>query len=156
MWGGEGKGVFPRSFIPAGSLLAMFGGYVMRIADEPLLENCGADFALQIDDKFVIGSHSDADLDDAQYFNHNCDPNGGLRGQLGLLAMRDIAPDEEVTFDYAMVLTEVPGLPEYGFACRCGSANCRGQISDRDWRRPDLQERYRGWFSWYVQSRIDC
>lgn len=69
--------------------------------------------------------------------------------------MRDIAPDEEVTFDYAMVLAEVPGMLEYGFDCRCGSVHCRRRITDRDWRRPDLQERYRGWFSWYVQSRIE-
>lgn len=132
----------------------MFGGYVMRVADEPSFEE-GGDFALQIDEEFVIGAQSEADIDDAQYFNHSCDPNGGLRGQLGLVAMRDIAPDEEVTFDYAMVLVETKVLPPYGFECHCGSANCRGRVSSQDWRSPELQERYRGWFSWCVQRRID-
>jgi len=149
-----GFGMFARGFIPAGTRLSVFGGYVMRVADEPSLEE-GADFACQIDDEFVIGPRSEADMDDAQYFNHSCDPNAGLRGQLSLVAMRDIAPNEEVTFDYAMVLAEVSGMPEYGFDCHCGSTNCRRRVSNRDWCLPDLQERYRGWFSWYVHSRID-
>ena len=76
-----GKSVFACSYIPADTRLAVFGGYVMRIADEPVFENIGADFALQIDDEFFIGAHSEADLDDAQYFNHSCNPNAGLRGQ---------------------------------------------------------------------------
>jgi SET domain-containing protein len=146
--------VFARSFIPAGTQLAVFGGYVMRIADEPSFEE-GGDFALQIDDEFVIGARSDADMDDAQYFNHSCDPNAGLRGQLGLVAMRDIATDEEVTFDYAMVLVEAPDQPTYEFECHCGSADCRGRVSNHDWRLSALQERYRGWFSWCVQEHIN-
>jgi hypothetical protein len=41
------------------------------------------------------------------------------------------------------------------FTCRCGTALCRGQVTGQDWRRPELQERYRGYFSPYLQQRID-
>lgn len=126
----------------------------MHFSEEPSFGEDGADLAHQIDDEFVIGAKQASDLDDADCFNHSCDPNAGLRGQLGLVAMRDIAPDEQVCFDYAMVLAEVPGLAPYEFACRCGSTLCRGTITDRDWRRPELQRRYAGYFSWYVTQRI--
>jgi hypothetical protein len=33
------------------------------------------------------------------------------------------------------------------------TARCRGVIEGRDWRRPELQRRYRGYFSWYLQRR---
>lgn len=149
-----GKSVYARSSITAGTKLVLFGGYVMRIADEPVLSNYGGDFALQIDEEFVIGAHGELDMDDAQYFNHSCSPNAGLRGQIGLVAMRDIAADEEVTFDYAMVLADAPGLPPYEFVCQCGSEHCRGTVTDRDWRLPELQSRYAGYFSWHVAELI--
>jgi hypothetical protein len=41
-------------------------------------------------------------------------------------------------------------------ACRCGSARCRGTITGKDWRRKDLQERYRGWFCWFLQRKIEA
>lgn len=127
----------------------------MRIADEPVFENIGADFALQIDDEFVIGANFEADLDDAQYFNHSCNPNAGLRGQLNLVAMRDIAPDEEVTFDYAMVLYCGKGAKPYQLECACGAPSCRGIVTDDDWQRPELQARYDGYFTWFLQDKIN-
>jgi uncharacterized protein len=27
-------------------------------------------------------------------------------------------------------------------------------VKGTDWMRPDLQERYRGWFSWWLQRKI--
>ncbi len=151
---GGGRGVFARESIRAGAKLAMFGGYVMRIGEEPSFAESATDFALQIDDEFVFGSKHAADVDDADYFNHSCDPNAGLQGQIGLVAKRDIAPDEEVRFDYAMVLADAPGLAPYDLTCRCGSELCRGTVTDRDWRLPELQRRYAGYFSWYVTGRI--
>jgi hypothetical protein len=38
--------------------------------------------------------------------------------------------------------------------CQCGTALCRGVITGHDWRQPDLQRKYRGYFSWYLQRRI--
>jgi hypothetical protein len=37
----------------------------------------------------------------------------------------------------------------------CGSPNCRGLITEEDWKIPELQKKYDGYFSWYLQEKID-
>ncbi len=69
--------------------------------------------------------------------------------------MRNIKKDEEVTFDYAMVLHRTRGCKPYRLACKCGGGDCRKVITDMDWRIPELQERYAGYFSWFLQEKID-
>ena len=84
------------------------------------------------------------------YVNHSCSPNAGLSGQIALVAMRDIGAGEEITYDYAMS----DGSPYDEFTCSCGSPHCRVQVSGEDWRRPELWQRYEGYFSPYLQRRI--
>ena len=67
-----------------------------------------------------------------------------------LVARRDIAPGEEICFDYAMSDTD----PYDEFLCACGMEGCRGLITGADWKRPELQVRYRGWFSAYIDRKI--
>lgn len=93
---------------------------------------------------------------DEDYFNHSCTPNAGIKGQIVLVAMRDIRADEEVCFDYAMCLYPTPGAPRYEMRCNCGAKNCRGVITDDDWQIPELQKRYDGYFSWFIQEKINC
>ena len=83
------------------------------------------------------------------YTNHSCDPNLAIQGQIALVAMRDIAADEELTIDWA---TTDDG--DHQMACRCGSPRCRGTITGKDWMKPELQERYAGWFCWFLQRKI--
>jgi hypothetical protein len=64
--------------------------------------------------------------------------------------MRDIAPGEELSFDYAMC--DASDYDE--FRCLCGAATCRGVVSGSDWRDPVIQARYTGWFSPYLVRRI--
>ena len=85
------------------------------------------------------------------HINHSCDPNAGMRGQIAIVAMRPIAAGEEICIDYAMV----DGTPYDEFDCACGAAACRGHISGNDWQRPELWDRYAGYFSPYLQRRID-
>lgn len=55
--------------------------------------------------------------------NHSCDANTRFDG-LDVIASRAIAPDEELTLDYATFMDEAAEP----FACRCGAATCRGTI----------------------------
>ena len=41
------------------------------------------------------------------------------------------------------------------FDCACGALHCRGRISGNDWKLPELQRRYKGYFSPYLQRRIE-
>ncbi len=87
----------------------------------------------------------------ADFINHSCNPNAGIRGQISLVAMRAIAAGEEITFDYAMA----DSSPYDEFACACGAANCRGTVRGSDWQLKSLWQHYVGYFSAYLQKRIN-
>lgn len=111
---------------------------------------------MQIEERFVIGSRSALNPEDTDFFNHSCEPNCGFRGQIFLVAMRDIIAGEEITFDYAMVVSESLGSDiVFEMECTCGSASCRKIISENDWKKVELQTKYNGYFSQYIQEKID-
>ena len=41
------------------------------------------------------------------------------------------------------------------FDCYCGSENCRGRVKGTDWMRPELWEKYDGYFMPYLARRIE-
>ena len=87
----------------------------------------------------------------ADYLNHSCNPNVGMRGQICIFAMRDIAPGEEITIDYPMV-----DFSSYdAFPCACGVADCRGQIDGSGYKIPALQEKYAGDFAPHIQRKTE-
>jgi uncharacterized protein len=68
----------------------------------------------------------------ARWINHSCDPNcetddAGKR--VFIQAMRDIRRGEELFYDYSLIIDEriTPTLKR-DYACRCGSADCRGTM----------------------------
>jgi hypothetical protein len=72
------------------------------------------------------------------------------------VAMRDIGKDEEITFDYAMVLSQSVGSDiVFTMECQCGSNNCRKAISEENWKMPEIQKKYRGFFSEYLLEKIE-
>jgi hypothetical protein len=96
-------------------------------------------------------SSEKGELEDDDFFNHSCSPNAGVQGHLLMVAMRDIRPKEEITYDYAMTDDDI----DYNFKCNCGSKQCRNYITSSDWKIPSLQRRYKGYFSWFIQDKID-
>ena len=145
-----GYGVFTREALKKDEVLAVWGGVV--VPDERLNEysEYAQTHGLQVEDNlYLIPLTED---DPADYFNHCCNPNSGLLGQITLVAMRDIDADEEICFDYSMSDSN----PYDEFECGCGSPLCRGRVTAEDWKRKDLQQRYKGYFSAYLQRRIDA
>jgi SET domain-containing protein len=153
--GKYGKGVFAGEEIKKGELCAIFGGHILSFKEEARLPQKYRDTGIQILDQFVISTILKKEL--ADNFNHSCDPNAGINGQIFLVAMRRIKKKEQVTFDYAMCLTYNKKYAPYFYKtkCFCGSKDCRGFITANDWKIPGLQEKYKGFFSWYIQKRID-
>jgi hypothetical protein len=146
--GGKGLGVFAREPIAAGEAAVAFGGYVVTRDELESLGTRWVEQTIQIeDDLFLVGPESP---EPADRVNHSCEPNCGLLGASVLVAMRDIAAGEELTYDYAT--SDSADYDE--FACECGSALCREKVTGRDWMLPELQRRYRGWFSPYLARRI--
>jgi SET domain-containing protein len=58
--------------------------------------------------------------------NHSCDPTGSFDDAGMLVALRDIAIGEEITFNY--LHHPIPASP-WNFECHCGSANCVGWVA---------------------------
>jgi uncharacterized protein len=59
----------------------------------------------------------------AMYINHSCDPNcetEELNGRVWISSVRDIAPGEELTYDYNLYDGD-----EDDARCYCGARNCR-------------------------------
>jgi uncharacterized protein len=69
--------------------------------------------------------------------------------------MKNINKDKEVAFDYAMVLFAGDAAQAYRLKCECGSPLCRGEITTEDWQNPELQEKYAGYFQYYLQEKIN-
>jgi len=149
------KGVFARETVSAGERIAIFGGDVMFIDEINHLPEHFQDYPMQIEERFLLGSRSV--IEDTDFFNHSCDPNAGFRGQIFLVAMRRIFAGEEVTFDYAMVVSESVGSDiVFEMNCRCGAPTCRRVITEHDWERADLRKRYQGYFSQYIREKIEA
>ncbi|MFO1434944.1 MAG: SET domain-containing protein-lysine N-methyltransferase [Gammaproteobacteria bacterium] len=126
----------------------------MTRAEERALPDEINDNGIFVTPDLVIGVKNLSEIEGATYVNHSCDPNAGIKGQIFLVAMRDIAVGEEITFDYAMALHRSPGNPPYKFSCECGSSRCRGEVTDEDWKLPELRQRYAGHFQYYLEELI--
>jgi hypothetical protein len=141
-------GVFACVPVSAGELLVVWSGELFSAETLASLPPLRRQRSVQIeDDLYMVPTRPG---EPADFVNHSCNPNAGLVGQISLRAMRAIAPGEEICYDYAMS----DGSPYDEFVCGCGAPNCRGRIRGEDWRRPELQARYAGWFSPYLQRRI--
>ena len=145
-----GRGLVAVERISEGEVVAVKGGHIrttqqMRSLSERL-QNSG----VQITDDLHLMAVEDDEYEAVMLFvNHSCEPNVGFLGNIVLVAMRDIEAGEELTTDYAMFDDHDDAM-----TCRCGAASCRGRVTGKDWQRPDLQERYRGWFSSYLAVRM--
>ena len=147
-------GVFARASLRAGERLIVSGGRVLTLEQEGMLPASIIDYAHQIDDDLVIGIAHPDEAEDCARLNHSCDPNAGFDGQIELVAMRDIAADQEITFDYAIVLCNDTAPVPYRLECLCGSPRCRKAVTGDDRKRPELQARYEGYFQPYLQKKI--
>ncbi|MDX9864510.1 MAG: SET domain-containing protein-lysine N-methyltransferase [Anaerolineaceae bacterium] len=145
-----GSGIFAREAVQEGELLTMWGGQILTEEAYRLLPAERQNHGIQVWD-FLYQVQLHPGTDPADFFNHSCNPNAGLNSPISLIALRDIHMDEEICFDYAM-----SDSSDYDqFICQCGAPQCRGKVTGQDWQIPELQKRYQGYFSPYLQQRIN-
>jgi hypothetical protein len=149
-----GKGVFAKKDIKKDEILNIFGGYIISIKEAEKFPNEIRDESVQISEEFCLGVSKKSELERSSYFNHSCNPNAGFKGQIFLVAIRNIKKNEQILFDYAMVLSKAKGAKFYKMECFCGSKNCRGYITDNDWKILELRKKYKGYFQLYLQEKI--
>ena len=116
-----GLGLFATKPIKRGAYIAAYRGRRISTAESDLREARGAKYMFALNKRWVIDGSPRWNV--ARYINHSCRPNAkpvGRNGGIVIVALRQIAPDEEITYDYG---------PEYREAfldnagCRC--AACR-------------------------------
>lgn len=148
----HGRGLFARQPIKVGEIVVVKGGYILTKAQRDRIAIELGPSEIQVTEDLFIGPTTRREREGGMmHLNHSCEPNLGLQGQIVFVALRDIAADEELTFDYAMNDDE-PGEMQ----CLCGAPTCRGTITGSDWRNPEIQRKYDGYFSWFIQRQIDA
>ncbi len=151
-----GRGMFALAPIRAGETVIVWGGWVCTTEDVAAGRVAPRSTVYIGEDTFLgarVGEYDRERDDRGDYINHACDPNVWLADEHTLVARRDIAAGEELTIDYALFEGDEDDVKPW--ECRCGSPLCRGRITGKDWRLPELQERYRGHFSPFINRRIE-
>lgn len=131
-------------------VIVIWSGERISLAQAEALSAKEQDYLLQIDDDCFLLTSLDA-LCTADFINHSCEPNCGLLEADTLVAMRPIEAGEVLSFDYATSDT----TSFIAFDCLCGASSCRGRLTGNDWRLPEVQRKYAGWFAPHVQRLID-
>ena len=134
----HGQGAFATRPIAAGTRVIEYAGERItpaemhrRYPDTP--GSTHHTFLFMIDDDVVVDAGVNGN--DARWINHCCEPNCDVvvdDGRLWIEALRDIAPGEELCYDYAFVLPErhTPAAKRR-YPCHCGAPRCRGTILTR-------------------------
>ena len=118
-----------KNNIKKDEMLMIMGGYILTIKDENSLKGIVADKPIEISENFSIGPRSSADLPlmPQHYVNHSCNPNVGFKGQIFMVAMKNIKKGDEIVYDYAMVMHSNGKSNSYfKIKCLCGTKKCRG------------------------------
>jgi uncharacterized protein len=120
----HGQGGFAMKFLPEGARVIEYTGECVTKAES--LRRC------QAQNWFIFGLDEEFDLDGnvewnpARFLNHSCAPNSEAsceEGRVWIVALRDIQPDEEITFNYGYDLADYEEHP-----CNCGAPECAGYI----------------------------
>jgi SET domain-containing protein len=138
----HGRGVFAQRAIPDGTRIVEYTGERITKAEAKRREaqrlerqRRGSDDSVYV---FVLNRRHDLDgrksRSVARFINHSCAPNcraEASRGRIWIVARRDLAAGEELTYDYGFPLAEWRQHP-----CRCGAERCAGFIvaKDQRWR----------------------
>ena len=139
----EATGLFAGRAFEEGETVMVLGGTVI---DDEELARLSPHSSLAIGEGVNLMQDDD---DPAQYGNHSCDPNLWLADEVTVVTRRPVGAGEELTIDYATFT-----VASWRMECRCGAPSCRGVVSGDDWRRPDLQKRYAGRFSPFINARV--
>lgn len=88
-------------------------------------------YIMELDNGFFVDGKFKGNL--SRFINHSCNPNCELqrwvvrgRTRIGIMAIRDIAENEPLSYDYQFDTRE-----EDTFKCYCGARNCRGTMAPK-------------------------
>lgn len=147
----SGKGLFTYELIRAGETVLSFGGILANNSDRYSGAYLQSTFS-GITDRIMICENAYSEKDFSDYLNHSCNPNLGMDDCITMIAIRDILPNEELTYDYSFC--EADENWKLKTVCNCGNGNCRGTITGRDWRMVRSSDRLFAFYSPFIKRRI--
>ena len=133
----QGLGAFATRPIPSGTRLIEYTGERLtpEEADARYPDVAGEGerhhtYLFAIDDDVVVDAAVGGN--EARFINHSCAPNCDAvieDGRIWIETIRDVAPGEELAYDYAYVLEQrhTPAAKRR-YPCNCGAPTCRGTI----------------------------
>ncbi|MFA6117155.1 MAG: SET domain-containing protein-lysine N-methyltransferase [Sphingomonas sp.] len=133
-----GKTVYAALGFAEGDTIIRFTGRRFRADRVPSLMRGSSDRFVQVTPDHYMGPSGRID----DLINHSCAPNAGLRFAVDgvfLVAVRDIAPGEEIAWDYSTTLKE----SNWHMICQCRSPDCRRVIGNFETLAPERQEWFR-------------
>ncbi len=150
----RGDGMFAREPIRKGEVVCRMGGTVMTGSEFTDFQSTRSLYSfIQIEETLYLVEDIETTGSRDASMNHSCDSSTWMEDEATLVARQDIEPGEEVTVDYALFTTQSNWMLDT--RCRCGSPHCRRIITGDDWLREDVQERYQGHFSPFINRRIE-
>jgi SET domain-containing protein len=120
----HGTGLFARNPISEGEQIVEYIGKKISKAESLLLCEWGNPFIFDLDEEWDIDGS--VEWNPARFANHSCSPNCEVQnddGRLWMIALRAIAPGEELTYNYGYDFAEFREHP-----CACGAPECVGYI----------------------------
>jgi SET domain-containing protein len=138
----HGDGVYARVAIPAGYVIIEYKGERITKAESARREaqrleqvrrgRVASTMTFRLNARYDIDPRRHGNI--SRYINHSCAPNcrsEKKRGRVWIVAARDIAEGEEISFDYGFKFRHWAANP-----CRCGAPGCPGYIvaEDQRWR----------------------
>jgi SET domain-containing protein len=115
-------GVFAVRAIPAGTRVLEYLGKRVTKAEGDLLDRT---YCFKLDEEHVLDGVG-TPWNPAGFINHSCEPNCRachIEGAVWIVALRDISPAEELTYNYGYKLEGFQGRP-----CHCGAPGCVGYV----------------------------
>ena len=146
-----GRGLFTTVDLPAGTVVSRLGGRLVDTATLRSMANAAdgeLDAVVVDDDLHLVPAPGNLN----RFVNHTCDPGLGWVDAYSLATRADVAAGSELLVDYAMSVVD----EAWFLRCHCASYRCRQMVEGSDWRIPQLQQRYAGWWTPYVQRLIDA
>lgn len=141
------NGLFTKEKIRAGSVLIKDGGQVVSSADDEAAKK----YAVLISESRFLAPNNYSFMENSWFLNHSCFSNVARIGGLIYIAKRDIDAEEELTIDYAPLMSDILN---WTMECRCGHSNCRKIITSYDYINPTIAKDL--WIEWlpFIQKKI--
>ncbi len=138
-----GRGVFADKKIRKGEIIAAFDGPIYDDSVEVWTKDM-YNHAIQFGTAIWRDSKGIARL-----INHSCEPNCGIKKLFNVVAMRDINPGEQITWDYEMTEKN----KDWKMKCKCGNLNCRGIIGNYKNMPLAIRQKYSGYISTWLTNK---